>query len=99
MKAIEECKTVAELLESPERWGRYASARSADGSHVPPGSPKAACFCLFGAMERIYGNGTDFHEVRQKMLRVTGWQSIVDWNDHCHRTHAEVLAAVRAAGI
>jgi hypothetical protein len=94
MKPINECKTVAELLESPERWIK--------GSMYDNFSwPKQ--FCLYGAICHIYGpqkEGEYCDKIRTVLAETPRASiSLVQFNDAPERTHSEVLEAVRKAGI
>jgi hypothetical protein len=103
MKPISECKTVAELLESPERWAQGFFAFNQDGDTRSPRSDEACKWCVFGAIKRIYSGSAEdeafyklndiIHESDPRFILM------VNWNDDPKRTHAEVLEAVRKAGI
>ncbi len=104
MKPIEECRTVAELLEAPERWCRGAPARNSSGNSVPPTSHLAVCWCLSWAVYKVYWNNG--FEVKRKVLSdalasdpSAGGVNVPSWNDAELRKHADVLALVGKAGI
>ncbi len=94
-------KTVAELLEDPKRWCQGHSAALSDGSPTFSQDDQAVAWCVAGAIWVVYG-------AREKMpgrdetaftalFRVIGVTSPGSFNDT--HTHAEVLDAVRRAGI
>ncbi len=95
-KPVSECKTVADLLEDPARFTTEACARDAQGVYTYSDDPEAVCWCAMGAIWRIYGTCYD-EEPIAKLCRAIGGGSIAGFNDE--RPHAEVLAAVRKAGI
>jgi hypothetical protein len=103
MKPINECKTVAELLESPERWIKGKAWSNSSGQFAIDRTD-AACFCAIGAIAYIYGdeygtcNGRCL-EQRKKLEPIIGTSALAEWNDAPERTHAEVLNVVRQAGI
>lgn len=108
-KPIDECQTVEELLADPERWARFESAYDDYGNAVSPQNPRACMFCLYGALQRIYGDEfkQPFCQAEAKLkgalatvaTSVFGGVNYPAWQDAPERTHAEVLEAVRKAGI
>lgn len=98
-KPIDECKTVYEILEDPKRWGQKSAVDQ-------PG-----CECVSTAIGRLSHTYEAGEEMQRKFLATVGvmvpacasptdlMTSIWSWNDAPERTHAEVLAAVRKAGI
>jgi hypothetical protein len=103
MKPINECKTVYELLESPERWMKGAySNREVIAQTDGVNNPEATCFCILGAIRKVYNLTRDSNEYAEKVkntLQLYHWEYLHEWNDAPERTHAEVLEAVRKAGI
>jgi hypothetical protein len=97
MKPISECKSVYELLESPERWTKLYTAVDVTGEPIYCESDKACKFCLLGAIIRVYsGNKAHIIGQLQNYLEVG---SIALFNDDPKTTHADVLALVKEAGI
>jgi hypothetical protein len=103
MKPINECKTVYELLESPERWMKGAySNREVIAQTDGVNDPDATCFCIQGAIRKIYTVRSDNNRYVTKVkntLPLHHYEYLHEWNDAPERTHAEVLEAVRKAGI
>jgi hypothetical protein len=113
-KPIEECKTVAELLEDPKRWTQCGgSAADATGNPVPSRDPQAAAFCVWGAISRVYRT-TSVNEpnIRSAIIALKraaelpvapsfphSLTEVFDWNDSPSLTHEAMLAAVKKAGI
>lgn len=92
--------TVAELLESPERWCQGMNAQNAAGQYALVRSHDACRWCLRGAVALIYGDEMNVAWAKLKeAIGVAPGDSLIPWNDAPERTHAEVLAAVRKAGI
>lgn len=62
--------------------------------------------CVLGALRRVYApnirptdvDNETFYNARNKLYNYLG-VSIVDWNDDPQRTHAEVVAALRACDL
>jgi hypothetical protein len=99
MKPINECKTVAELLEDPSRWTKFISKgiRLDNNIAIISYDPsKTNCFCLMGALDQIYGPMWDIP--KGKLERTIGG-NIVCFNDAFETTHEMVLNVVRKAGI
>jgi hypothetical protein len=115
MKPINECKTVYELLESPERWIKkhhYKLENGEEVNHVNSVQEhvykeRAICFCLEGAIFHCYGYATEASKEAHTKIETLLQQIepnkigvlIPYFNDAPERTHAEVLEAVRKAGI
>jgi hypothetical protein len=108
-KPIDECRTVEELLSDPARWNHDGGwAMDAIGLPTYYTDRQATCFCVDGAIRRIYGGGDDlaaenawykFVEVAGIDIAARGGEEVWEWNDAPERTHAEVLEAVKRAGI
>ncbi len=89
--------TVAGLLARPELWGQCGNKNNSENSN-----------CIQTAISRVYGYGDETEEAIRKFCECVGipkndgvymFKDIWDWNDAPERTHAEVLEAVRKAGI
>lgn len=94
--------TVVELLTDVERWCKGAFARDEEGRPVNSGDEDACCWCIAGACLAVYGpdEGIDRLDDIERVLREEGIHSdIAVWHDNRRRTHAEVLAIARKAGI
>jgi hypothetical protein len=94
---IAEYKTVFDLLSDERRWTVNHYALNELGYPVSPLSPDACRFCLRGAISRVYGRSGFENAAQCNLYPVIGDKSISVFNDTS--THAEVLAAVKAAGI
>lgn len=90
------------LISDPERWTTGDYALDADGNSVLPVSPRAACWCALGAIDRAshYAAGHDeflehatvLRELQKTVRQDLGFTSIggiVDYNDTA--THDQVL--------
>lgn len=90
-------KEARELLSEPKRWTTQAAARDATGNEVSVDSPRAACFCSIGAIERMcLADGEEAYCRAERALRdaakeLFGSQSIVNANDRRPEGHAGVL--------
>jgi len=92
-------KTVAELIESPNRWTQRASARTILGDPCDPNHPDAVSFCLIGAVQHVYPDYASRSDAYTKLAPVVGIGAISAFNDNPKRTHAEILDVVRKANI
>jgi len=96
----------ADLIAQPGAWTQLGGdddgsggecARDENGNPVSAVDSDAACWCLFGAIERV----TNGHDVR--IVRALEWltakrsDDLVGFNDAPERTQDEVVAALRAA--
>ena len=68
MKVLETLKSAREALDTPEKWARGSSARSASGRKVAVQSKRAAAFCAAGAICRAGGAGSEL--TRNALFRV-----------------------------
>lgn len=106
-KPIKDCETVAELLEDPARWCQTWDALdyldACGRAIVAPWCKSAEKFSVSGAIKRLnrlHGkNSTDMRDSFRKAVGKRSWKMAKAWHDDPSRTHAEVLAAVRKAGI
>lgn len=89
--------TVAELLADESRWCRHELAKNAEGHPTNFRGEEAVSFCLIGAIHRVNGVEYQAQLAADRLAKVIGTITIEMWNDT--HTHAEVLAAVKAAGI
>ena len=85
----------SELLVT-KGWTQGESAKDKDGYCVPSYSPRATCYCLIGAIEKV-APSWDGLEARDALRRVLGVDNIVKWNDTPGRTKEEVLKAIDGA--
>lgn len=96
IKPVEECKTVYELFQSPHRWTRGAFARDERGGDVEVDSKRAVCWCVIGAIRKIYGDWNK--EALEKLYVTLGDNgSILELNDK--EGYYTVLEKVKEAGI
>ncbi len=96
MTPLETLKAARQLITDPAKWTQGEYARDADGNEVRAWSEDAACFCAYGAIQRVTGvedNEADFFLMRActKKFEV----EVIHLNDT--HTHAEVLALFDAA--
>jgi hypothetical protein len=102
MKPINECKTVRELLAGESRWTTRYYARDNGGYGIFPKSTHAVCFCLSGAVLRIYGEGEAAYAVNDRLLvaihkRTREAIGVATFNDvHGYKA---VMAVVKEAGV
>jgi hypothetical protein len=104
---INECKTVYELLEDPDRWGKKYFAVDDHGICKMVGSNEACKFCLDGALRRIYPTGKDYFTNFLKIQKVLNNNtdlsyfstSLIGFNDDPKTTHQDVLEVARKANV
>lgn len=108
---MQQFKTVEELLSDPARWTKGQMARHA-GLPCRVDSMSADCFCLLGAVHRIYPGvepadidrrvkiitrlGEAISSLRRNQGRIL---TPVTFNDDMATTHDDIMAVVRAAKI
>lgn len=99
--------TVASLLATPDRWCQGNRALTEDCRGVDDCHPAACRWCLLGAIGRVYEGAAAYAAAVDKVAAVLPENSAAGcngarcwlWNDASERTHADVIAAVTAAGI
>ena len=96
-KPIDECRTVAELLEVPERWCRGAFARDANGYPCQPLTIEAESFCLHGAMLRVYRDLAAQKSAHLELIHAAGC-GLQAYNDTPGRRHSEIVRVAQCAG-
>lgn len=80
---------VKRIINSPEKWTRYAYARDCYGADVIATSPHAVCFCLLGAFSKAGLNYEDHIFEFQQLVFVS---SLSDFNDnHSYEEVIELL--------
>lgn len=100
-------KSVAELYNVGDRWIKKYSAINADGTYASSiNDPKAAKFCLSGAIHRVYGNDAvlradAFRKVEQviKGYSLGNKISVVGFNDAEETTLTDIRRVVAIAGV
>lgn len=95
MKPSEILHAAANLLKNPGAWTQKSDARDAHGYEVRVSSPKATCWCAFGAIVKVIANPYDEidTQVAAFLRQATGIWSITSWNDAEGRTQEQVIAA------
>lgn len=109
---IRNYKTVAGLLKDPKRWIKGDMARTSKrGPFVPTTHPEAQCFCLAGAVYRVYsarggetaGARAAFRKLTKAILELFpahgDTESVVNFNNHRRIRHADVTKVVRRAKV
>lgn len=94
-------RRAAELIAEPEKWCQGDHARDRFLNPCLPSSDKAQCWCMLGAIVRAADTiDSNLYRAADAIAEHLGGYkrtSIGRWNDNPSRTHAEVLAALRAA--
>lgn len=95
---------VRELLDKPEKWTTNALARDASGKPIDPGSSRAACWCLNGAIDKCYPVGDKRAAARAKLKaairsRRGDYSSITWFNDYQAKKFEDVKAVLATADV
>lgn len=88
----------SELIATPDKWTKGEMAKDADGFPVFSTQDSAVCWCLLGAINRACGIDAN----RVVIFNKLGFKKInelTDWNDAPERTHSDVLARLKGAGL
>ena len=97
--------TVAELLDSPEKWTRKISARDENGDYVEYDSAWAVCWCLDGAIARCYSADQwerAWDAISEAITELYGNErpcETVSFNDHTGTTFADIRRVIERAGV
>lgn len=92
----------SELIADPAKWTKGSNARAKNGAEIAARSPSAVKWCVDGALFRCFHSAHSYASAHHKLLRTlfnNNYFAIVKWNDAPERTHAEVLAALKACGL
>ena len=90
---------VYELLADPKKWTKKALARDKEGCQTYSSyAPDAVCWCLDGAIFKVYHNHKIRCEIVDKIELFIN-TSIPEWNDAPQRTHKQVLALCKKLDI
>jgi hypothetical protein len=105
-KPINECKTVYELLEDPERWIKKRRSLDKNNFFVPVESTEACKFCLAGAVYKIYDRKLRIvikdrlnAAIEKYNKEFLSKGSVIGFNDDPKTTHQDVLEVVKMAGV
>lgn len=91
---IQILKGARDLLSDPTHWTQGTYARAPGGFEVFVDDPRAARWCLMGALSR-QGFGNFVYSDTLKAIRKSNNIDLVSiWNDEPNRTHAQVLEAI-----
>lgn len=92
----------SELIDTPEKWTKGCAARTVAGVPTSSWSKDACCWCIWGGFNKCYD---DAHIRIHKSLHKANVLKIIpfgmcfsEWQDQPERTHAEVLAVLKAVG-
>lgn len=85
-----------ELLSQPGAWTQRTMARDKYGEGTAIFSSNAVCWCVMGAIKKIYpGNYFDYWGEVEDALRTT----VQDWNDAPERTQEDAVALLKELNI
>ena len=87
---------VEDLLCDKSKWTRGSFAKDISGENVTNNDPNAVCWCVFGAILKVYSNEVDLENAILKLSDTVGG-GIVNFNDT--HSYEEVITDVRKAGI
>lgn len=96
-------KDARQLLADPKHWSKGAYARTQYGLlSIAVSSPKAACFCLIGAIKRVGGTEQSdevycLASIIAPTVVLPNAVDVIDFNDATSTTHADVLALLDKA--
>lgn len=88
------------LFSDESKWTQQAYARDAAGRSVDEGAESATCWCLSGALYRIFPFGKGRLELRvavRDALMIGGIDGIIPWNDRPSRTFSDVKKLIADA--
>lgn len=93
-------KTVLGLLKSPARWTKCCLARTKGGDKCAVDDPRAAKFCLLGALSRVYRSDDEKRVATFRLMEaVPGKWSVSMFNDDLTTKHKHILAVLKKAKI
>jgi len=99
-------KGARSLLDNPRNWTKHALARTASDTPVDSANPEAVCWCLVGALSKTrMKQGVKDENAIAIVTAITDRAvydrtpdlNRVEFNDHLHTTHRDVLDVLDAA--
>ena len=93
-----------ELLSTPDRWCKGNWAKDARGQVTKASGPDAVCWCLTGALWRIYMDRPHaYAAVKDRVVSVlerrTGRGGLVAFNDDFRTSYEDVIAVLKEANV
>lgn len=84
---------IYELLDSPDKWTKDCTARDIKGDCVTPTDINATCWCLLGAVHKVYG------DAYAKRVENLIWNyldgAISEFNDDPTTTYEDIIKLVK----
>lgn len=90
------------LLSKRGAWTQEYYARNRWGLECFAENEHAVCFCVLGALHRVYGENSLFNRKANKVcrrVRKLGFDCIPDWNDFPSRKKSEVVALLKEVDV
>ena len=91
------------LIADPKNWGRERYAADLKGRFAYIDSPEATCWCMVGAMRRVYSGQALFYKEDALSRFIDAeypqYRDIPQFNDSPTTTHATVLAILKKLDI
>jgi len=96
--------TVKELLSDPKSWTQFPAAQDKNGSPVFTDDPTAVCWCLSGAVQKVYGPEIEipiYDKIRAAIRKFHPMliDNVVFFNDDPNTTHEMVMQVLEEAGV
>ena len=88
--------SLQELFADEGRWCKGAVARDTFGKPCSSLDDEAACWCMLGGAEHIYG--PDYESAAEKLRLVVG-RGVSVFNDHSSTTIEDIRRVVAEAGV
>lgn len=92
--------TVKQLLSDPKKWTKEYYALNIDGEFTDSNSSQAVCWCLIGAIRKVYDKENYFimmAKVREKLGELHGHWDIVHFNTNTN--HEGLMKLVELSGV
>jgi hypothetical protein len=99
-------KKVKTLLADPKRWCKGYYAVDSNGKISTPLNPEAVCWCLSGAVKKIYTSLDSLNAIHRKLrdsveklypLRFAG--NIIAFNDAQETTYKDIMKVLKDANV
>jgi len=103
MRVSDVLDRAADLIEPEGAWCQGADARDAHGCDVDYDSPRAKCFCIVGAINRVSGLPINVRAAdhwsweTRRAFRLAAGEMPMPFNDADGRTKAAVVTKLREA--
>ena len=100
-RAVNAVDAILELLDTPDKWTQGLAARDANGDSVYSSAPEAVCWCLEGAICKVFREtnrpwSKPYFKMKRALTRVLK-DDYISFNDKPTTTYEDIINALKQA--